>query len=69
MANKKKAGTEESTTPRIPEHVRPLIRRLMMPGAEPLYSTEWDLVRAYDQTIQGQGGKKAGKKPRKKKPQ
>jgi hypothetical protein len=39
----------------------------MMPGAEPLYSVEWDLVRAYDQTIQGQGEKKAAKKPRKKK--
>jgi hypothetical protein len=67
MGNKKEAEAVDKGAPLIPDHVRPLIRRLTMPGAEPLYSTEWDLVRAYQQTLQGQGGKKAGKKPRKRK--
>lgn len=52
---------------RIPDHVQPLLHRLMAPGSPALDMTEWDIVRAYNQTFEGQGGKKAAKKPRKKK--
>jgi hypothetical protein len=67
MGHKKQDETKENGAPRIPDHVRPLIRRLMMTGGGRLDSMEWALVHAFYQMSKGREVENAARKPGRKK--
>lgn len=47
----RKTGTTRKAGSKVPDLVRPLLRRLMTPGASRLDMVEWSLVRSYESTL------------------